>query len=112
MRQRREIAERARIADQYVQFSETLRHLRRHLLDFCRIGEVDRHVTRAVELTGPAPRQRHNVAPTCAAEVPQRGISDQAGRTRHDYFLVCHSMLQRQLAPSVAGGAGYVSGRS
>ena len=59
------------------------------------IGEVDRHVTGAVELARLAPRQRHNVAPTRAAEVPQRGISDQTGRACDHDFLVCHFRLQR-----------------
>jgi hypothetical protein len=60
-------------------------------------GQVDLDVPGAEELARLAPRQRHNVASTGRAEVPQCGISHQSGRARDHHFLPCHALLRRQL---------------
>jgi hypothetical protein len=55
-----------------------------------RVGEVERDVTRAVEIARLTPRQRHNLRAADCAEVPQGGVADETGGTGHYDFLVCH----------------------
>jgi hypothetical protein len=67
------------------------------------VGEIERHVTRAIQLARLAPRQRDHLDGGITCEMPQGGVAHETRRTCDHDLLACHrnhSSRRRTALPS------------